>query len=51
MGAKSFNSPQDLQKFSWEEEQYEELSEDEVKELQDEIDEINKQLNEDEEDH
>jgi hypothetical protein len=46
MGAKSFSSPQDLQKFSWEEEQYEELSEDEVKELQDEIDEINKQLNE-----
>ena len=49
MGAKSFNSPQDLQKFEWEEEQYEELSEDDVKELQDEIDEINKQLNE--EDH
>ena len=49
MGAKSFNSPQDLQKFAWEEEQYEELSEDDVKELQDEIDEINKQLNE--EDH
>lgn len=50
MGAKSFNSPQDLQKFAWEEEQYEELSEDDVKELQDEIDEINKQMN-DEEDH
>jgi len=46
MGAKSFNSPQDLQKFSWEEEQYEELSEDEVKELQDEIDAINSMHNE-----
>lgn len=48
MGAKNIYSPQDIMKFPWETEdksvQAEEVSEEEVKEMQREIDEINQQL-------
>lgn len=46
MGAKNINSPQDIQKFPWEEEEqiYEEMTEEERNELLQEMNDINEQL-------
>ena len=46
MGAKNINTPQDIQKFQWEEEEqeYDEITEEDRDEILKEMDEINEQL-------